>query len=353
MDHYTLVQRLCDANGISGFEDDVLLAIREEAAGLGDFEEDALRNLYLHRSGNDESKPTILLDAHTDEVGFMVRSIRDDGMLEFIPIGGWVAANVGAHLVRVIGENGESHTGVVGSKPPHYASEEERKRSVELSSLYIDVGAQSAHEVRSWGIEIGCPIVPEAMVQRMKGSTIIGKAFDCRLGCASIIQVLNSLKGQKLNVNLVASFASQEEVGLRGANVAARRIKPDVAICFEGSPADDTFLAPYQQQTRLASGPMLRHIDRTMITNPRFQRYCLDLAQQLEIPVQRGVRDGGGTNAGAIHLSEQGIPTVVLGIPVRYAHTHWGVASLDDVESTIRLGVAIAANLDRKTIDAF
>ncbi len=347
------IKRLCDANGISGFEDDVVAAIRGEASSLGRFEEDSLRNLYLYRAENTGNKPIVHLDAHTDEVGFMVRVIRDDGMLEFMPIGGWVTNNIPAQLVRVIAKDGSAIVGVVGSKPPHYTSDAERKSAVEFSSLYIDVGAKSANEVRSWGIGPASPVIPEAQLTTMHSGLLLGKAFDCRLGCAAIIDVMEDLKGRELNVDLVAGFASQEEVGLRGAGVSANKINADVAICFEGTPADDTFLPSYQQQTRVGAGPMLRHIDRTMITNPRFQRFCLDLAAEHDIPVQEGVREGGGTNAGAIHLARLGIPTVVLAVPVRYAHTHWGVSSIEDVEATVALARLIIENLDRSTIEAF
>lgn len=353
MSHYNRIKRLCDANGISGFEDDVLSIIRDEGAGLGHFEEDALRNLYLYREGNTGDRPIVHLDAHTDEVGFMVKAIRDDGMLEFIPIGGWVTSNVPAHLVRVITRFGTSIIGVVGSKPPHYASESERKQAPEFSSLYIDIGSTSREETIQWGVGVASPIIPEATLQTMHSGLLLGKAFDCRLGCAAMLDVLDQLKDERLCVDVVAGFASQEEVGLRGAGLSANRIKADVAICFEGSPADDTFLPSYQQQTRVGCGPMLRHIDRTMITNPRFQRLALDVAAEAGIPVQEGVREGGGTNAGAIHLAGQGIPTIVIGIPVRYAHTHWGVASQSDIDSSIKLALAIIAKLDHSLIASF
>ncbi|HOE84300.1 MAG TPA: M42 family metallopeptidase [Sphaerochaeta sp.] len=353
MNQYSRIQRLCDANGISGFEDDVLSVIREEGAHLGRFEEDRLRNLYLHRTGNRGDRPVVHLDAHTDEVGFMVRAIRDDGMLLFIPIGGWVTSNIPAHLVRVIARDGKAYPGVVGSTPPHYISEAERKNAPEYSSLYIDIGASSADEVRALSIGLASPVVPEATLRRLESGLLLGKAFDCRLGCAAILNLLDAVKETELSVDLVAGFASQEEVGLRGAGLSARRIQADVAICFEGSPADDTFLPPFQQQTKVGYGPMLRHIDRTMITNPRFQRFCLEVAKDAGIPVQEGVREGGGTNAGAIHLTAQGIPTIVIGIPVRYAHTHWGVASLEDTENSVRLAQAIIEKLDKETIASF
>jgi putative aminopeptidase FrvX len=233
-------------------------------------------------------------------------------------------------------------------------SEAERKSTPEISSLFIDIGCSSRDEVLALGVDIASPVIPEAQCSYNEDTSLLfGKAFDCRLGCSTIIDVLEDLKDEQLKVNLVAGFASQEEVGCRGAQLTARKVKPDVAICFEGSPADDTFLPAYQQQTKVGKGPMLRFIDSRMITNPRFQRFALDMAQKEGIPVQKGVRDGGATNASALHLAEQGIPTIVIGIPVRYAHTHWGVASMVDIDASIALARAILTNLDKAVIDAF
>ncbi|MGE4454860.1 MAG: M42 family metallopeptidase [Sphaerochaeta sp.] len=348
------IQKICDANGISGFEDAVLEVIRDEGASLGTFSEDSLRNLYLERKGNQTGRPTVLLDAHTDEVGFMVKCIRDDGMLEFIPIGGWVTTNIPAHLVRVQKSDGSTIAGIIGSKPPHYQSEAERKSVPDISSMFIDIGARSKAHAIEMGVQVASPVIPEATCSyNPETKLLFGKAFDCRLGCSTILDVLDALDGEELQVNLVAGFASQEEVGCRGAQVSARTVKPDVAICFEGSPADDTFLPAYQQQTTVGKGPMLRFIDSKMITNPRFQRFALSLAEKEQIPVQAGVRNGGATNSAAIHLSGQGIPTIVIGIPVRYAHTHWGVSSMEDVQSSIRLAKAILSNLDEAMIKGF
>lgn len=313
-----------------------------------------MRNLYLYRMENSEGKPTVMLDAHTDEVGFMVKCIRPDGMLEFIPIGGWVNTNIPAHMVRVQTVYGTTIPGVVGAKPPHYQSEAERNSVPDISSLYIDIGATSLEDAKNLGVDIASPIIPDTTcIYNEHNHMLFGKAFDCRLGCTTIIDVLETLRGRELGVNLIAAFATQEEVGCRGAAITSRKVTPDVAICFEGSPADDTFLPAYQQQTIVGKGPMLRFIDSRAITNPRFQKYALDLAQKYEIPVQKGVRNGGATNASAIHMSNLGIPTIVIGIPVRYAHTHWSVSSLDDVQSSVRLAEAILTNLDKLTISTF
>ena len=355
MKNISRIQRICDANGISGFEDEVLLAIRDEGSKLGTFTEDSMRNLYLAYAQNTGNRPVIQLDAHTDEVGFMVKCIRDDGMLEFIPIGGWVSSNIPAHRVRVRNTEGAYIPGLIGSKPPHYMSEAERKAAPEISDMIIDIGSFSYEEtVTKYKIGIAAPVVPEASCTlNEQNGLLMGKAFDCRLGCTSIIDTLEALQGQTINVDLVAGFASQEEVGCRGSIITARSINADVAICFEGVPADDTFLPAYQRQTAIGKGPMLRHIDSKTIINPRFQRFALDIARDCAIPVQEAVRTGGSTNASQIHLSHKGIPTIVIGVPVRYAHTHWGISSLEDTQNAVKLGVEIIKALDAKTIAGF
>ncbi len=350
-----LIKEISDANGISGFEDDVLEVVRRHASGLGEITEDCMRNLYLRRSDNTGNKPVVQLDAHTDEVGFMVKAIRPDGMLEFITIGGWVATNIPAHLVRVRNSEGVYIPGVVASKPPHFMSEAERKAPLEVSSLVIDVGATSRDEIiNDFKIEVAAPVVPDVdFIYDEKHGVMRGKAFDNRLGCASIIETISALKGVDLKVDVVGAFASQEEVGTRGATVTVERVNPDLAICFEGCPADDTVVPDYQVQTALKKGPMLRYIDARMITNPRFQRYALSLAKELGIPVQAAVRTGGSTDGAPIHMGHLGVPVIVIGIPVRYAHTHYGYSSLEDYQNGIKLAVEILKRIDADTIKSF
>lgn len=355
MKNISRIQRICDANGISGFEDEVIKAIKEEAPDLGTYTEDRMRNLYLAYASNTGNRPIVQLDAHTDEVGFMVKCIRDDGMLEFIPIGGWVSSNIPSHRVRVKNLDGVYIPGLVGSKPPHYMSEAERKAAPEITSMIIDIGAFSYKEaVEIYKIGIASPVIPEASCTYNPNNDLLtGKAFDCRLGCTSILDTLDALKGERLNVDLIAGFATQEEVGCRGSIITSETINADLAICFEGCPADDTFLPAYQRQTSVKKGPMLRHFDSKMITNPRFQRFALDVAKECNIPVQEAVRNGGATNASQIHLAHRGIPTIVIGIPVRYAHTHWGISSLSDVENSVKLACEIIKRLDANIIAGF
>ncbi|MDD4006558.1 MAG: M20/M25/M40 family metallo-hydrolase [Sphaerochaetaceae bacterium] len=350
-----LIKRLSEANGISGFEDEAVSIIRSEAAGLGAITEDSLRNLYIKCTERDPALPTLMIDCHTDEIGFMVKCIRPNGLLEFITIGGWVGCNIPAHMVRVRSSDGFYIPGIVSTTPPHFMTDAERHAPVDISKLAIDVGASSDAEVRDhYHIEVGAPVVPDALFSYDESTgAMFGKAFDNRLGCTASLAMMHELAGENLQVNLTAAFASQEEVGTRGAEITAHTVNPDIAIIFEGSPADDTCLPSYQAQTCIRRGPMLRHIDAKMITNPRFLSFALDTAHDNGIPVQRSVRQGGSTNGAPIHLANSGIPCIVIGIPVRYAHTHYCISDIGDFENSVSLGVCIARQLSRQIIASF
>ena len=353
-EYASLIASLSNANGVSGFEDEVLRVLEKESEGLGKRHRDSLLNYYIEDE-RDSSLPLVQLDCHSDEVGFMVRAIRPDGMLEFMAIGGWVVTNIPAHMVRVQTASGKYIPGVVASKPPHYMSDAEKKTPLDISQLVIDIGATSAEEVRDvYRVRIAAPVVPDVTAfWDEEHDRIFGKAFDNRMGCAEVISVLSELKGEKLNVRLTGAFASQEEVGVRGATVTAQTVRPDVAIVFEGCPAADTVGPGTQVQTAVGKGPMLRHIDARMITNPRFQRFALDVAEEEGIPVQEAVRTGGSTNGSVINLTGRGVPAIVIGIPVRYAHTHYGISSVSDFVNGLKLAIAVIRRLSRETIESF
>jgi len=358
MDKKQTLQMIADisnANGASGFEDLVIEQCRKYSTELGETAEDSLRNFYIYRRENKGNRMMVQLDAHSDEVGFMVHAIRPNGTLQIAALGGWVASNIPAHLVWVRNKQGEYIRGITASTPPHFMTEVQKKQPLELSMITVDVGAISRQDaIENYGIRIGEPVVPDVTFEYHEHHDLmIGKSFDCRLGCASIISTLDALKGEELQVDVAAGIAAQEEVGTRGATLTSRRIKPDLAIVFEGCPADDTCLPEYEIQTGLKRGPMLRHMDARMITNPRYQRYALDLAESLGIPVQSSVRKGGSTNGAAIHLSNEGVPTIVIGIPVRYAHTHYGISSYEDYQNGVKLSCELLRRMDEKLIRSF
>ena len=350
-----MIAAISNANGAPGFEDEVVKAILPYAGQVGETETDRMRNLFIRRKENQGGRPVVQLDAHSDEVAFMVQAICPNGTLRIIPLGGWISCNVPAHKVWVRNREGAYIPGLTASKPPHFMTPQERNAPLDISSITVDVGATSQQEaIEAFGIRIGEPVVPDVtFTYSEEHDLMVGKSFDCRLGCASIVRTLDMLQGEELQVDVVGACAAQEEVGTRGATVTAQVIQPDIAIVFEGCPADDTCVEPYMVQTAIKRGPMLRHVDARMITNPRYQRYALDLAAQLNIPVQEAVRSAGSTNGAAIHLTGSGVPVIVIGVPVRYAHTHYGVSAYADFDNGVKLACEILRRMDRDLIESF
>lgn len=352
-----ILEKLSNANGAPGFEDDVLSVVRKACASEFNFEEDKMRNLYIWDATRteDAKKPTVMLDAHSDEVAFIIQSIKSNGLLKFLPMGGWIAHNAAAQKVRVRTQSGTYIPGIVSSKPPHFMSEAERKAPVDLDTLFIDIGASSRDEVIDiFDVAVGAPVVPDVTFEIIpQNQTMIGKAFDNRIGCACVVETLRALSGDSLNVNPVGAIASQEEIGTRGAVLTARRVKPDVAIVFEGTPADDGFKPDDEAQSVLGKGPQIRHIDKSMITHPRFVQFARAIAKEAGMDIQDAIRAGGGTNGGPIHLSNEGVPTIVIGVPVRYVHTHYGISSVADYEQAIEWAKLIIQSLDASVINGF
>lgn len=356
MDIIKLLGELSNAFGPCGFEDDVLEILRNNAPNSAILQADSLRNLYMARPQDcQENKPIVMLDAHTDEVGFMVKAIKPNGLLQMLALGGWVGASVPAHKVLVKNRNGKFCTGVVAAKPPHGLTRAEEKSPLTISEMSIDLGAINHKEVDElFGVEIGAPVAPDTVFEYNAASGVMmGKAFDNRAGCALVLKIMEDIFLKNLEISPVAAFAAQEEMGLRGAKVCAEKVRPNAAIVFEACPADDSFADGWQSQIALKKGPMLRHLDGNMIANPRFLRFALDIAEKSGIPVQRAVRESGGTNAGAIHLSGKGVPCLVISVPVRYIHSHYGYAALEDLENCAKLGTNIIENLTQDIISGF
>ncbi|EST12707.1 M42 family metallopeptidase [Sporolactobacillus laevolacticus] len=349
-----LIEKLSNANGVSGFEDEVVKLFSDAVQDLGKVTEDHMRNVYVERYGNRGNRPVVQLDAHSDEVGFMVQAIKPNGTLRFVTVGGWAAVNIPAHKVRVRNRDGVYIPAVISSTPPHFMTAEQRNRVPQIAEMSIDVGATSAEEVvQDFKIDVGAPVVPDVTFDYLEEKEVLlGKAFDNRIGTAAMIDILRELDGQDLDVDIVASLSAQEEVGDRGAQVTVRKIQPDLSIVLEGPPADDTFMPDYMIQTGMRRGPMLRDLDTSIIVNPRFQKYCLDTAKQHNIKAQRAVRTGGGNDGAVINLY-QGAPTVVVGVPVRYAHTHYCYVAFEDYMSTVRLVTEILKSLDAEAIGKF
>lgn len=348
-----LIEKLCQARGASGFEDEVVAIAREYCKDFAVFEEDSMRNLYIYPSYNKGGRPYIMLDAHSDEVGFMIQGIKPDGTLRFIPIGGWNEKCLPSSKVQVYTERGYI-SGIITAVPPHLMTAEQRNAPVSYSTLTIDVGATSAEEAVNMGVEVGAPAVPLSPFEYDEERGILqGKAFDDRLGVASMLIVLKKLCNEKPGMDVIGIVSSQEEVGERGITAVMGRVKPSAVICFEGCPADDTTAPAYMIQDALKGGVMLRHMDATVICTPRFTAFARKVAQSAGVKVQMAVRSGGGNNGAYIISSNGGTPVIVSGIPVRYIHTFNCIACYEDIDSNIRLGTALCRELTEQIIKGF
>lgn len=348
-----MIRALSDAPGASGFEDEVAKIGRRYGEGLGEIKEDFMRNLYIDRKENTGDKPVIMLDAHSDEVGFIVQAIKPNGTLRFLQLGGWNKNALISTKVLVRNALGEYIPGVVASKPVHFMSAAEKANpTLDISSMVIDVGAVSyADAVENYHLRIGEPVVPATRFEYDAAHDVMhGKAFDCRIGCAVVLEALRRMEGKALACDVKAVLSAQEEVGTRGTKVTVNRIRPDIAIVLEGCPADDTFAEPYMIQTALKKGPMLRHMDVSAICAPRFQRWALDLAREKRIPVQEAVREGGGNNSSIIQTTLLGAPSIVAGVPVRYAHSGNCMTTYFDFEATVQLVCALLESITPETI---
>ena len=349
----TLLRTLADAPGASGFEDAVVEAARPWAASIGELKEDFLRNLYIYRKENTGNRPVIMLDAHSDEVGLIVQHIMPNGCLRFLPLGSWNKGSLVGAKVLVRNSLGQYIPGIVATKPVHFLSAAEKaSQGEDLSSMIIDIGATSCQEaVEQFHVRIGEPAVPATEFYHDEANGLFfGKGFDCRIGCAAMLEALRRLEGKELPCDVIAVLSTQEELGPRNSKVTVHHIHPDIAIVLEGCPADDTFTEGYAIQTALKKGPMLRHMDISAICAPRYQRWALDLAAKKGIPVQEAVRQGGGNNAASIQTALVGAPSIVAGVPVRYAHSTNCISSAFDLEMTVRLVMALLENITPEMI---
>lgn len=344
---------LSDAFGPSGMEDEVSALVRSELSGMGlASEEDCMRNVRTELNPDAEG-PKVMLDAHLDEVGVIVQAVKPDGTMTFLPLGGWAPASFPSSIFKLKNREGGFTEAVVATKPPHFMSAAERDKAPAVENMVLDCGASGSADLeQNWHLGIASFGVPAVKASWNEAQHLFsGKAFDCRIGAAAEIETLHRLQGASLKCRVQASFAVQEEVGERGVYANYKALQPDLMICFEGCPADDTFQEPWLVQAGLHRGPMLRHFDVSMITSPRFQRYALDLARELNIPVQESVRRGGGTDGGRIHL--EGVPAIVIGVPVRYIHSSHCYCTYDDYAHAVDLAEAICRRMDASILSTF
>jgi endoglucanase len=345
-----LLKELTEANGIPGYEHPVRSVVRRYLEPLGELCQDKIGSVICQKSGPNGG-PRVMLAGHMDEIGFMVKHITEDGFLKFLQLGGWFDQVLLGQRVIVQSHTGDI-VGVIGCKPPHMLSAEDRKKVIEKKDMYIDIGASSRDEVEKLGVRAGDPVVPRAdFVTMANGKTYLSKAFDDRVGTALVISVLDALQGADHPNNLFGVVTVMEEVGIRGATTSAYAVDPDVAIILESDIAGDVPGIKAEESTvKLGKGPTVVIYDAKMIPNLKLRDLVLDTAQKIGVPIQLSYIEGGATDGGAIHLHKTGVPTVVIGVAARHIHSHSAILHRDDYDSALKLLLALVQTLDADTV---
>ena len=328
----------------TGLEDEAREAIRREAEEIlkgrdGRVYADTMGNLYALRKGTDASKKHVMLCAHMDEVGFIIRFATEDGQLRFRNVGGIDPRVLVSKRVKV---GKDSVPGVIGCKPIHLMSEEEGKQPPTYGMLSIDVGASSKEEAERL-FPKGCYATFDSEYVEFGDGFVKAKALDDRAGCMILLDILRE---SDYVGDITCVFTVQEEAGLRGAKVAAKRVKPDVAIVLDCAVANDMGkVEPHLRSTECGKGVAIVHMDRGMIADKPLRELALRVAKENGIPVQPQKMPLGRTDAAEIHLSEAGVPCLSLNFPCRYVHSSASVAKLSDIEDTKRLALAVLKEL--------
>jgi putative aminopeptidase FrvX len=325
---FKLLKKLCEAVSVSGEENEVRKIVLEEVKSYADeIKVDALGNLLVTRKGRRGKRMRVLLDAHMDEVGFMLVAEDGEGIYEFRTIGGIDARNLAGKQVVV----GKDHKpGVIGAKPIHLAKSEELKHAISADSLRVDLGLGTKAKVGERGT-----FAPNF---RRVGPSIMSKSLDNRLGVTTLIELVKTAPS---NIDLLAAFTVQEEIGLRGAKVAAHYFNPDLAIAVDSTPANDL---PMQREgentfynTRLGYGPAIYLANPSTLDDPRLIRFMVETAEKGKIPFQFRQPGGGGTDAAAIQRAVSGIPVVSVSVPHRYTHSAVSIARVEDWKNILAL----------------
>ncbi len=329
-----LLRRLSNSFGPPGTEAEPRMILREELEEHADtVKVDKLGNIFFHHRGDDDA-PLIMLAAHMDEVAFLVTHIEETGFLRFHTWG--IVDNVlPGQRVLLKGRKGDLY-GVLGTKPPHVLTDEEKKKAIPRDELFLDIGAMAREEAKEKGAYVGMTGVFDVEFKDLGGGYIWGKAFDDRVGCCIMAEAFKWARDTSYNV--VAVGTVQEEVGLRGSKTAAWQVDPDYGLAIENTFAMDMPGVPQHKQSAcLKKGPVVTIADRSVIAHPKVLGSIMEACDTEQIPYQFKKTPSGGTDAGSIHLTKAGIPSGTVANPCRYIHGPCGITTVEDIENTVRL----------------
>lgn len=345
---FSLIKDLTELQGISGDEGRVRQYIHNNIKDLVDkVHLSSLGNVFGERFSDQKDAPKLMVAAHMDEVGFMVREITDRGLIKVTPLGGWNPYVISAQRYTLKTRKAD-YPIVSGAVPPHLLKDSKGKQEIKADNILFDAGFESKEEALEFGVRPGDSIIPQVeTVKTANEKAIISKAWDNRYGCAAVIETLRRVKDQSLPQHLIIGASVQEEVGLRGIRGAVHEFKPDLFIAVDASPANDVEKAT-SSEGELGKGFLLRIQDPGMITHQGMREYIEDTASSNNIPFQYFFSKGG-TDAGAAHTMNDGIPSAVVGVPARYIHGHQTLFRIDDYEAAKELLYQIVTKLDKTT----
>ncbi len=326
-----LLQKLSEASGIPGREEEVRAIARAALTGhVDEMEVDKLGNLIAHKKGKG---PKVVVAGHMDEIGFLVSHADEDtGFLRIEPVGGFDPRTLIASRVTVHAKGGPL-TGLIGTKPIHILTEDEKRKDIRVQDLFVDLGLPGKKVAKK--VRVGDPVTLVQPFIRV-GDLVSGKALDDRLGVYVGIEAVRRLKKHQSDVYLVGTV--QEEVGLRGARASAFAINPDIGVALDVTLACDMpGVSAHEQITKLGQGVAIKLKDSASISHPGLVRFLVDLAEEKKIPYQMEILPRGGTDAGAIQLAREGAAVVTLSVPTRYVHSVVEAAHVDDIEAAIKL----------------
>lgn len=333
-------------DGIPSFEKEVRDYMRE---AVQDFAETTTDRLGSFIAKHGDQGPKIMVAGHMDEVGFIVTSITDEGYVKFTPAGGWWSQVMLAQQFNITTQKGQKIRGVIGAKAPHILTEEERKKPVDMNDMFLDIGAPDKKAAKAFGVQVGDMITPyiETTVLTDK-KYYLGKAFDNRVGCAAVIDVMAHYAKNAHPNELYGVATVQEEVGLRGARTSAYQVAPDIGIAVDTTISHD--FPGGSKETELGQGPAIMIRDSSMIGHKGLRDFVLDIAKRHEIPVQLTSLSRGGTDGGQMHLAKNGAPSIAFCLPVRYLHSHTSMIHEDDYMHLVKLLIAVIDALDASAV---
>ena len=340
------MKKLCLAHGVSSGEEEVAEIIEHELKDVADnIERDAMGNIIVTKKGSKKA-PTVMLAAHMDEIGLMVKYIDDRGYILFSKIGGINDQMLMNQTVTIHSSVGEDVIGVIGSKPPHVTKPEERNKVINYDSMFIDIGAKDKKDAEKM-VRVGDLMTFNSLFAEYPNNLVMGKAIDNRAGCYVLIEVLKRIDA---DVTVYGVGTVQEEVGLKGAKVTAFKLNPDYAFALDVTlSGDHPGIKPEEAPVVIGKGPAIIVSDasgRGILSSQFINNLLIKAGDENDIDYQLEVSDGGTTDGSAIHLTREGIPTGVLSVPTRYIHTTVSVCSMDDIESTIQLIVEAINSLN-------